>query len=92
MSTNFAKTGNDHGLLELLEAQVILSSKSCPKNKELTLSAICGTDFWATFKHGDQNKLGSLMKRFVADRRVPFVFVGTNSENHALYCLSNEEV
>lgn len=92
MSKNCSKTCNDLELSELLEAQVILSSKSCPKNEEQTLAVICGHAFWNQFIPGEPNKLGTLMKRLVTNKRVPFVFVGTNSENHALYRLANEEV
>lgn len=92
MSTNFSKTANDHALLELLEAQVILSSETCSLEADLTLARICGSNFWNQFIRGEQKKLGTLMKRLVANKLVPFVFVGTNSENHALYRLANEEV
>ena len=92
MSTNFIETGNDHGLSELLEAQVVLSSESCSALADLTLAQICGPDFWAEFDHGESTRFGSLMKRLVATKRVPFVFIGTNSANHALYRLASEEV
>lgn len=92
MSTNFAKTGNDHGLLELLEAQVILSSETCSSETDLTLAQICGSNFWNQFICEEKRKLGTLMKKLVANKRVPFIFVGTNSENHAFYRLANEEV
>lgn len=92
MSKNCSKTCNDHGLSEILEAQVILSSETCSSEADLTLARICGPDFWNEFNSGDPKKLGRIMKRLVANKRVPFVFVGTNSENHALYRLANEEV
>lgn len=92
MSKNYSITSNDEELSELLEAQVILSSKSCPKNAEQTLAVICGPDFWAEFDHGESTRFGSLMKKLVTKKCVPFIFVRTNSENHALYRLANEEV
>lgn len=92
MSKNCSKTSNDHALLELLEAQVILSSETCSSETDLTLAQICGSDFWAEFDHGDSTRFGSLMKKLVASKRVPFIFVRANSANHALYRLANEEV
>ena len=92
MSKKSLKASNNQSLSEFLEAQVILSSKSCPKNAEQTLAVICGPDFWAEFDHGESTRFGSLMKKLVATKRVPFVFVGTNSANHALYRRANEEV
>ena len=92
MSKNCSKTSNDQGLSEILEAQVILSSETCSSEADLTLAQICGSDFWAEFDHGESTRFGSLMKRLVATKRVPFVFVGTNSANHALYRLASEEV
>lgn len=92
MSTNFSKFVNDHALLELLEAQVILSSESCTPDADLTLAQICGSDFWDEFNPGEPNKLGALMKTLVSNKNVPFVFVRANSANHALYRLANEEV
>ncbi len=92
MSKNCSKTSNDQGLSEFLEAQVILSSETCSSEADLTLAQICGSDFWAEFDHGESTRFGSLMKKLVATKRVPFVFVGTNSANHALYRLASEEV
>lgn len=92
MSKSFSKFVDDHTLLKLLEAQVILSSKPCSPDVELTLAQICGSDFWKEFDRGEANRLGALMKALVASKRVPFVFVRANSANHALYRLANEEV
>ena len=92
MSKIVSKPVKDHALLELLEAQVILSSETCSSEADLTLARICGSNFWNQFIRGEQKNLGTLMKRLVANKLVPFVFVGTNSENHALYRLANEEV
>lgn len=92
MSTSFSKSVDDHALLELLEAQVILSSKPCSPDLELTLAQICGSDFWEEFDRGEATRLGALMKTLVANKRVPFIFVRANSANHALYRLANEEV
>lgn len=92
MSKKSLKASNNQSLSEFIEAQVILSSETCSSETDLTLAQICGSDFWAEFDRGESTRFGSLMKKLVSSKRVPFIFVRTNSKNHALYRLSNEEV
>lgn len=84
--TNLNLTNKEaSSLLQTLEDQVLFASQFCLTGDEQTLAKICGPSFWREFEGTEHNRLGVHMKKLVASKRVPFVFVGTNSANHALY-------
>lgn len=78
-------THEESNLIRVLEDQILFASQSCLIGEEMTLAKICGKSFWQQFVGTEHNQLGSLMKKLVAARRVPFVFIRTNSSNHAVY-------